>query len=153
MIKVYLHRRTDNNEIYYIGHGANARPWSFLRGRSKDWQSMYNQFGCKVEIIARYDNKELACAHEILLIAACREMSIPIVNHKSGGMDKNEGLAHSDASKQKISQARLTSNGNACKIRTPLGTFNSMNQAAKAHNMSIDQIYYRVRHKPYFELA
>ena len=152
MFKVYLHRRNDNNEIYYVGHGAHARPWSFLRGRSKAWQAVYNQFGCQVEIVAKYDNKELACQHEILLIAICREQGIPIVNRKSGGMDKTESIAHSDETKRKLSCVRLLTNGNRKQIRTPLGIFDSMSQAASAHNMTVDQIYYRVRFKPNFDL-
>lgn len=153
MIKVYAHRRKDTNEIFYIGHGASSRPWQFTRGRSQAWQAIFQQAGCTVEIVNRYDEKELAAAHEVLLIAACREAQIPIVNKKSGGYDRNEGIPLSSAHRAKISAARYINNGSAKQVKTPLGTFKSMAAAARAHNLSIDQLYYRVQNKPHFELV
>lgn len=151
--KVYVHRRLDNDEIFYVGHGYHARAWAFTRGRSQAWQQIYNQSGCRVEIIARYSNKSDAAIHEMLYIAACKEQNIPIVNYRSGGFDRNQGVPKSDLSKEKIRQARLNTNGNAKKVKTPLGMFKSMAQAAQAHSMSLDQIYYRVKNKPGFELC
>lgn len=99
--KVYVHRRLDNNEIFYVGHGYHARPWANQRGRSKDWLKLASQYGRLVEIVARYTDKELAASHEILYIAACREMGIPIINKRSGGSDdRRESISHSEESRQ-----------------------------------------------------
>ena len=151
MNKVYIHRRKDTNEIFYVGHGAHARPWSYLRGRSQAWQAIYNQAGVVVEVIARYPDKASAAAHEQLYIAACREQGIPIVNQRSGGFDRNQGIPSSALKKARVSAARLRTNGNRCAVRTPLGVFVSISQAAHAHNMSLDQLTYRLQHKPGFE--
>ena len=102
--KVYTHYRLDNNEIFYVGHGHHARPWANERGRSKDWKSISLSSGRRVEIVARYDCKELAAAHEVLYIAACRELNLPIINKRSGGFDKTESLKHSEESKKLMSE-------------------------------------------------
>ena len=102
--KVYTHHRLDNDEMFYIGHGYHARPWATTRGHSKDWQTIVNQSGRRVEIVARYNDKELASAHEILYIAYCREFNIPIINKRSGGSnDSNESIKHTEESKKLMS--------------------------------------------------
>lgn len=93
---VYTHYRLDTNEMFCVGHGHHARPWSTARGRSKDWTKIYSQAGRRVEIVARYKEKDLAAAHEVLYIAACRELGIPIVNKRSGGYDKTDSIKHTD---------------------------------------------------------
>lgn len=91
---VYAHHRLDTDEIFCVGHGHHARPWATARGRSKDWIKIYNQSGRRVEIFARYKEKDLAAAHEVLLIAACRELGIPLVNKRNGGYDKTDSIPH-----------------------------------------------------------
>jgi hypothetical protein len=150
--KVYIHRRLDNDEIFYVGHGQPSRPYATLRGRSQAWQDIYKKYGRRVEVIGCYTDKTMAAIHEIMYISGCRELGIPIVNVKSGGFDRNEGVPMSAATREKISAARLKTNGNRKKIKTPLGIFNSMAAAARAHNLSIDQIYYRKNTDPDFQL-
>jgi len=151
MYKVYVHRRSDNDEIFYVGYGKNSRPYQKSRGRNTDWHVINDTVGSYAEVIARYDDVILAQQHEMLYIAGCHNTNIKIVNKKIGGNDKLQGTPKTTAVKQKISAARLLNNGNAVKVTTPLGNFLSMAQAAKAHNMSIEQMYYRIRkHKPGF---
>jgi hypothetical protein len=100
---VYAHRRLDTNEIFCVGHGHHARPWATKRGRSKDWIQVYNQAGRRVEIFARYKEKDLAAAHEVLLIAACRELGIPLVNKRHGGYDRNDSIPHTAEARAKMS--------------------------------------------------
>jgi hypothetical protein len=106
-----------------------------------------------VEIIASYDCEQSAALHEQIYIGACRDQGINLVNKKSGGFDRNQGVPKTSDCRARISRARLVTNGNAKKVKTPLGIFPSMAQAAVAHVMSLDQMYYRVRVKPGFELC
>ena len=47
---VYLHRRKDNNEIFYIGKGRLNR--AFIKNnRNDDWTNIVNQYGYYVEFI------------------------------------------------------------------------------------------------------
>lgn len=150
--KVYIHRRLDTNDIFYVGYGKNNRPNQHSRGRSQGWQTTVAAAGgFTIDIVGTYPNKHDACIHEQMYIGMCRDQGIPIVNVKDGGLDRNIGCAKSAASRKKISAARLTTNGNAKQVKTPLGIFPSMAQAATAHNMSVDQLYYRVRIKPGFD--
>lgn len=151
MYKVYQHRRPDNNEIFYVGYGKGSRPWQYISGRGKDWKAIYNQFGCITEVIAKYDEEELAQAHEVISIAMCREQGLPIVNKRNGGKDKTQGIPHSLEAKHKISQARFINNGNAKQVKTPAGLYKSAREAARNLNMSIDQMYYRIANKPGYE--
>jgi hypothetical protein len=151
--KVYVHRRLDTDAVFYVGHGRHARPWAIKRGRSAAWTAVYNSVGRRVEIVARYADKDSAAQHEKDLIASYRLQGAALVNIKEGGHDRNIGCAKSLASRVKISRARLQTNGSAKSIETPLGQFPSMAQAAQAHGMSLDQIYYRVRKHPDYNLC
>ena len=151
--RVYLHRRLDTDQVFYVGRGQGARYLAFTRGRSQAWTAIWKQHGVRAEVIASYDDEHTAALHEQIYIGACRDLGISLVNVKDGGFDRNHGCARSVACRQKISQARLVNNGNAKQVRTPLGIFPSMAQAAQAHDLSLDQMYYRVRVKPGFELC
>jgi hypothetical protein len=153
MFKVYQHRRKDNNEIFYVGHGSGSRPWQFTRGRSKGWQEIFLQAGCKVETVAKFDTKEEAAEYEIKLIAEYKAQGFPLVNKRSGGFDKTESIPHSEEAKQKISRARLQTNASRKLTKTPLGIFKSMVEASKAHNLTIYQMKYRIETKPGYEFV
>lgn len=153
MFKVYQHRRKDTNEIFYVGHGGRSRPWQFTRGRSQGWQSVYNQFGCVVETLAKFDNKQDAADFEIKMIAQYRKQGIPLVNKKDGGFDRNQGLPLSKETRQKISAARLKTNHQRKAIKTPLGIFVSKVEASKAHGVHWDTIGYRIKHWDDYKLV
>jgi hypothetical protein len=102
--KVYQHRRKDNNEIFYVGHGYHARPWQYTRGRSKDWKRVFDNYGCTVEILKKFDNKQDACEYEIEVIADCKAKGINLVNKRSGGNDQTQSIKHSDESKALMSE-------------------------------------------------
>ena len=52
---VYIHRRLDNNSIFYVGKGKGNRAFA-LNGRNKYWNNIVNKCGFKSEIL--YDNLE-----------------------------------------------------------------------------------------------
>ena len=153
MFKVYQHRRKDTNEIFYVGHGSGSRPWQFTTGRSQGWKSIYNQCGCVVETVAKFETKQEAADFEIDLIAQYRKQGIPLVNKKDGGFDKTQGLPHSNVAKQKISLARLQTNASRKQTKTPLGIFVSKVEAAKEHRVHVDTIGYRIKHHKGYELV
>lgn len=149
--KVYQHRRPDTNEIFYVGHGKNNRPKQFTRGRSKSWQNIYDTYGCIIEILKTFDTKEAAADYETKIIAEYRQSNISLINKKDGGFDRNQGCAHDDDAKLKISLARLKTHGKRKKTKTPLGIFDSIIAAAKAHNVQADTIVYRIKHSEGYE--
>jgi hypothetical protein len=46
---IYLHRRGDNNEIFYVGKGKNNRAW-VKQHRSNYWNRIVEKYGLIVEI-------------------------------------------------------------------------------------------------------
>ena len=65
---VYLHKRKDTNEVFYIGKGRNKRAYS-KSGRSKDWQSIVNHYGYSIELYKDNLSEDTAFSIEKSLIA------------------------------------------------------------------------------------
>lgn len=74
---IYRHIRTDTDEVFYIGKGANriSRKWDYERAythyrRNKFWQSVVSKCpDIEVEIVMEFDTEEQCIAKEIELIA------------------------------------------------------------------------------------
>lgn len=137
MAYVYVHKRKDNNQPFYIGVGgllsfdnyqrANANNWKGLRNRSEFWKNIVNKFGFTVEIVLDNCTKKEAFLEEIRLIKLYGRQDIStgiLVNHTDGGDgrigsseeikkkcgEKNVGRKLSEEHREKIS------NGNKGKI-------------------------------------
>lgn len=110
MSYVYKHTRIDNNQIFYIGIGANDND-SYKRaysehGRNKWWYKITNKTKYKVEIL--YSNLEWteACEREKELIKVIGRRTLnegTLVNITEGGEGIN-GLCHSEETKFLISE-------------------------------------------------
>jgi hypothetical protein len=61
----------------------------------------------------------------------------------------NKGIAHTEEVKAKMSEARKGKGSR--QVRTPLGIFNSRNEAAKAHNIDPSTLYDRIKMKDGYE--
>lgn len=48
---VYLHRKSSNNEVFYVGKGKGRRAWDTW-GRNSHWQNTVSKHGFFVEIVA-----------------------------------------------------------------------------------------------------
>jgi len=103
---VYLHRREDNNQVFYVGIGSINRPKS-TNPRSKLWDRVVSKYGCIIEVIAKNLPSELACKIEIALIKEYgrRDLGLGyLVNHTDGG-EGITGCPRSEEVKRKISKA------------------------------------------------
>lgn len=98
MAYVYLHKRKDNNEPFYVGVGgllsfdnyqrANANNWKGLRNRSDFWKNIVNKFGFTVEIVLDNCTKQEAFLEEARLIKLYGRIDTNtgiLVNHTDGG--------------------------------------------------------------------
>ena len=61
---VYVHRRKDNNTIFYVGHGSKNRP-ACKSGRNTDWKDVVNSVGYTIEILKSGLTKLQAISLEI----------------------------------------------------------------------------------------
>ena len=50
MFYVYLHRRLDTNEVFYIGKGTKKRAWDRDSRKTQKWKDIVNSVGYSVEI-------------------------------------------------------------------------------------------------------
>ena len=65
---VYLHRRKDNNEVFYVGQGTDKRPYCSTR-KLKKWNEVIKECGgFSVQIVENFLSKDLALEMEELLI-------------------------------------------------------------------------------------
>ena len=123
MAIVYLHRRMDTNEVFYVGIGVDKKRSNNKTRRNKYWKNIVNKHGYTVEIL-----------HENISHDECREIEIDLIrkygrkdlgtgslcNLTDGGegvlglivsdetkrklSEINKGKTHSDETKRKLSE-------------------------------------------------
>ena len=90
MAVVYIHRKETNNEIFYVGIGANEkRPYQKHKShRNKWWLNIVNKHGRTVEILEKDLTIEEARESEMALIELIGRKDLglgPLVNLTDGG--------------------------------------------------------------------
>lgn len=81
---VYLHRRGDNNEVFYVGKGRGRRSTT-TSGRNKWWKNVYNKHGFSVEHVETGLCEEDAFSLEVELIKFYKENNHVLCNITCGG--------------------------------------------------------------------
>jgi len=139
---IYQHRKTDTNEIFYVGKGKGTR-LNQSKGRNQYWHRVVAKHGFVAEKIADHLNEELAFLAEMECIDIYRRRGIQLVNHTNGGEGVSgykhtakhlaklkgngfgqatwgmtfKGKKHTEESRKKMSNARI---GNTNKAGTTL---------------------------------
>lgn len=98
MAYVYIHKRKNDNQPFYVGVGgllsfdnyqrANAYNWKGLKNRSEFWKNIVNKFGFTIEIVLDKCTREEAFLEESRLIHLYGRIDIEtgiLVNHTDGG--------------------------------------------------------------------
>jgi hypothetical protein len=130
MAVVYLHKRNDTNEIFYVGIGYNERRAFVKHKRTDYWKNIVKKYGYTVDILVSYTSWEDACKIEKLLIEKYGRKDLGLgnlINMTDGGegavgvimsedtrkklSEANKGKTHSDESKQKMSEANKGEKG------------------------------------------
>jgi len=81
---VYVHRRADTGEVFYIGKGSGRRAWA-TQYRTDYWRRVKDKYGIVIEILEWFDKEEDAFRNEKSLIAQHRAMGARICNITDGG--------------------------------------------------------------------
>lgn len=100
---VYVHRRGDTGEVFYVGKGSgnrHRRPF----GRNRYWRRVAEKYGWKDEIVAHFYEEPDALEFERALIAEHRSAGIPLANITEGG-EGAIGLVHTESAKAKMAAA------------------------------------------------
>lgn len=100
MFYVYVHRRKDTLDVFYVGKGVGKRAWKHA-GRNEWWHRVVKKYGRTVEIVKRFDDEDLAFELEKELIAFYGRDKV--CNLTDGGMG---GVAVSEETRAKMSAAR-----------------------------------------------
>jgi hypothetical protein len=161
MAYVYIHKRKDNNQPFYIGVGglisfdnyqrALAKNKKGLRARSQFWYNYVNLYGLQVDIILDNCTPEEAFQKERELIQLYGRQDINtgiLVNHTNGG---EGGKGYSDETKRKCgvqnigkvpSQATIEKIKQGLKNRPPDSILTKQKRAntLKGRKLSTDHI-------------
>lgn len=114
MAVVYLHRRKDTNEVFYVGVGKNKRR-AFVRAkRNPHWKAIVNKYDYNVEIAFKglsYDEALTIEQELIALIGRSDKGEGPLTNMTDGGEGTlgleawNKGKPLSDEHRKNVSLA------------------------------------------------
>ncbi len=106
---VYLHKRKDNGEVFYVGIGKKSRPYSKSK-RNKFWRAVAKKYGWYVEII--YENLfwDEACKKEIEMIKQYgrRDLGEGILTNMTDGGEGNQNIIYTPEWREK---QRIASTG------------------------------------------
>lgn len=100
---VYVHRRADTGEAFYVGKGSGSRATS-TQGRPKFWKNVKGAHGLAVEIVAMFWDEQPAFDHERALIAECRAAGERLTNCTDGG-EGASGAKRTEETKRLLSEA------------------------------------------------
>lgn len=108
---IYVHRRADDNSLFYIGKGNKYRAWS-KQGRSEWWNRIVNKHGLAVEIVVHQMTESDAFQLEKDLIDFYKEYVINLTAGGDGGgewIDPARNSKHSEMMKQRWSSVEYRS--------------------------------------------
>ena len=102
---VYIHRRRDNNAIFYVGKGSGHRAHN-KSTRNKFWKIVHRKAGGRIiEIVASFETEEEAFHHELFLIASLKIFQVKLANLVEGGGGA-VGWKHTDKAKASMTAKR-----------------------------------------------
>jgi len=101
---VYIHRRKDNNAIFYVGKGSYHRAHN-KSVRNRHWKFIEAKHGRTVEILQWFDTEQEALDHELFLILSFRVFGLKLANIVDGG-GGIKGYRHTERARRSMSQKR-----------------------------------------------
>lgn len=106
-IAIYVHRKQDTMQPFYIGLGVGNRPWSFHK-RSAEWKETSITHGVIVEILETVEDRSIAEVIEECYISRFGRAGIDnngiLVNKSRGG--EGAYLPKSEEWRKKISESK-----------------------------------------------
>lgn len=104
MYYVYLHRRKNDNRVFYVGKGKSNRAY-VKSNRSEHWKRIVNKYGYTIEIVFEDLTEQEALQCEIDTILEMRYFNEPLCNQTNGG-EGTSGKKISESHKKAISDAQ-----------------------------------------------
>jgi hypothetical protein len=110
---VYVHKRKDTGEIFYVGKGTKNR-YKYTYGRNSYWKNIATKYGFESEILYFFDSEEEAFNREISLITTLKTLGQKLANLTNGG-EGTFGRKLSDNTINKMKNNRQKSNAHCFK--------------------------------------
>lgn len=108
---VYIHRRKDSNEVFYIGISRQEKYFrvNTKTGRNPIWNNIVNKYGFIGEVLYSNLSKSEACLIEKALIKSYGRININsgVLANLTAGGDGSVDCPKSIETKNKMSRARL----------------------------------------------
>lgn len=100
---VYIHRKADTKQVFYVGKGCTNRAWLGGRQRNRYWHKVTAKHGFEVEIVQ--DGMQEWWAHELEMELIAFYGRKSLVNLTDGG-EGLTGVKHSEETRRKISEGQ-----------------------------------------------
>lgn len=108
---VYIHRRKDNNEVFYVGISRQEKYFRIntKTGRNQIWNNIVNKYGFIGEVLYSNLSKEYACLIEKALIKSYGRINTNtgVLANLTAGGDGSVDCPKSFETKNKMSKARV----------------------------------------------
>ena len=102
---VYIHKRKDNNAIFYVGKGSTHRAYN-KSTRNRFWKIVHRKAGGRsVEIVGDFDTETEALQHELFLTWSLRLFGVKLTNLVDGG-GGTPGWRHKESTRAIMSLKR-----------------------------------------------
>jgi hypothetical protein len=105
---VYVHKRADTNQVFYVGKGKGKRAFQVAR-KSSDWKRVVSSYGYRAEFLVSGIDEEFAFFAEQEAIDVYRKRGAPLTNITDGGRGV-KGLKHKEETKRLISTKSAENN-------------------------------------------
>jgi hypothetical protein len=109
MAVVYLHKRNDTNEIFYVGIGKSERRAYRKDNRTQYWKNIVKKVGYNIDILVSDTSWKDACKIEKLLIEKYGRKDLGLGNliNMTDGGDGSIGLIVSEETKEKLRKGHI----------------------------------------------
>ena len=99
---VYIHKRLDSLDPFYVGKGTGKRAW-LKAGRNEYWQRVASKHGYEVEIVAEFEEPSAALTAELEVMLFLERWGYSLTNKALGGGGIT-GYKHTDEARAKMSR-------------------------------------------------
>lgn len=109
---VYLHRRLDTMEVFYVGKGSKDRAWVLngrIRNKRSHWANIAKKHGVYIEIVQDCLQEWYALELEISLISyyGRSDLKLGKLTNKTDGGESGFGIIFTEATRAKLKACQL----------------------------------------------
>ncbi len=146
MAYVYIHKRLDTNEVFYVGISSkddNFKRANYTHNRTNYWKNIAKLTGWSVEIVSKDIDWNSACLIEIELIKKYGRIDLgngSLVNLTNGGEGTPKKIV-TDSTRKKMSESRKGKIFLSQEIKDKIGAKSKGRNCKKVLNTKTGEVY------------